>query len=81
MLLEKTLKQKNAVGVLLTELLKTQGIVPGIEVDKGTVMLFCFPGDTVTHGLDDLAQRLSEYKTAGCTFRQMARSRSTCHRG
>lgn len=67
-LFEETLKQKSAAGVPLTELLQTQGIVPGIKVDKGTVMLPCFPGETVTQGLDDLAQRLSEYKKLGARF-------------
>lgn len=67
-LFEETLKQKSAAGAPLTELLKTQGIVPGIKVDKGTVLLPYFPGETVTQGLDGLAQRLSEYKQLGARF-------------
>lgn len=67
-LFEETLKQKSAAGVPLTELLKTQG----------TVLLPCFPGETVTQGLDDLAQRLSEYKQLGARF---AKWRAVIHIG
>ena len=67
-LFEETLKQKSAAGVPLPEVLKAQGIVPGIKVDKGTVLLPEFPGETVTQGLDGLAQRLGEYKQMGARF-------------
>ena len=77
-LFEGTLKQKSAAGVPLPELLKAQGIVPGIKVDKGTVPLSEFPGETVTQGLDGLAQRLSEYKQMGARF---AKWRAVIHIG
>jgi fructose-bisphosphate aldolase, class I len=77
-LFEETLKQKSAAGVPLPELLKAQGIVPGIKVDKGTVLLSEFPGETVTQGLDGLAQRLSEYKQMGARF---AKWRAVIHIG
>ncbi|MEQ6342466.1 MAG: fructose-bisphosphate aldolase class I [Gammaproteobacteria bacterium] len=67
-LFEETLKQKTAAGVPVPQLLTTQGIVPGIKVDKGTVLLPNFPGETVTQGLDGLAQRLSEYKQLVARF-------------
>lgn len=67
-LFEETLKQKSAAGVPLPELLKAQGIVPGIKVDKGTIPLPGFPEEKVTQGLDGLAQRLSEYKQLGARF-------------
>lgn len=67
-LFEETLKQKGSAGVPLPEVLRAQGIVPGIKVDKGTVLLPEFPGETVTQGLDGLAQRLSEYKQLGARF-------------
>ena len=50
-LFEETLKQKSAAGVSIPELLKALGIVPGIKVDKGTVLLPEFPGETLTQGL------------------------------
>lgn len=67
-LFEETLKQKSAEDVPLPQLLTAQGIVPGIKVDKGTVPLPGFPGETVTQGLDRLAQRLSEYRQFGARF-------------
>ena len=65
---EETLKQKSSAGVPLPELLKMQGILPGIKVDMGTVPLPSFPGETVTQGLEGLTQRLSEYKQLGARF-------------
>jgi len=77
-LYEETLKQKTVAGLPLSEILKAQGIVPGIKVDKGTVPLPGFPGETVTQGLDGLAQRLSEYKQLGARF---AKWRAVIHIG
>ena len=77
-LFEETLKQKSAAGVPLPELLKVQGIVPGIKVDMRTVPLPNFPGETVTQGLDGLAQRLGEYKQLGARF---AKWRAVIHIG
>ena len=77
-LFEETLQQKNAAGVPLPEVLKAQGIVPGIKVDKGTVLLPEFPGETLTQGLDGLAQRLAEYKQWGARF---AKWRAVIHIG
>ncbi|MDT8320449.1 MAG: class I fructose-bisphosphate aldolase [Xanthomonadales bacterium] len=77
-LFEETLKQKSGAGVPLPELLKAQGIVPGIKVDKGTVPLSEFPGETVTQGLDGLAQRLGEYQQMGVRF---AKWRAVIHIG
>ena len=77
-LFEETLKQKSAAGVPLPELLKAQGIVPGIKVDKGTVLLPEFPGETATQGMDGLAQRLSEYQQLGARF---AKWRAVIHIG
>ena len=77
-LFEETLKQKSAAGVPLPEVLNAQGIVPGIKVDKGTVLLPEFPGETVTQGLDGLAQRLNEYKQLGARF---AKWRAVIHLG
>lgn len=77
-LFEETLKQKSAAGVPFPELLKAQGIVPGIKVDKGTMSLPGFPGETVTQGLDGLAQRLGEYRQLGVRF---AKWRAVIHIG
>ncbi len=67
-LFEETLHQKNQAGIAFPQLLAAQGIVPGIKVDKGVQALANFPGDTVTHGLNGLAERLADYKVRGARF-------------
>lgn len=67
-LFDETLRQKTASGEPISELLKRQGIVPGIKVDKGAKPLALFPGEKVTEGLDGLRDRLAEYKTLGARF-------------
>jgi fructose-bisphosphate aldolase class I len=42
--------------------------MPGIKVDKGTIALPGFPGETITEGLDGLRDRLAEYRTLGARF-------------
>jgi fructose-bisphosphate aldolase class I len=73
-LYEETLKQKSAAGTPLPQLLKEQGIVPGIKVDKGTVALPRFPGEKLTQGLDGLAERLTEYRSSARASQNGARS-------
>ena len=67
-LFEETLAQQSAARVPLPQVLITQGIVPGIKVDKGTVPLPGFPEEKVTQGLDGLAERLGQYKQLGARF-------------
>ncbi len=67
-LFEETLGQKADDGLLLTEVAKRGGIVPGIKVDKGTIALAAAPGDKVTQGLDGLGERLKTYKSQGARF-------------
>ena len=67
-LFEETLDQKADDGTPLPEILKRQGIVPGIKVDKGKIPLAHAPGDLITQGLDGLAERLRGYKTQGARF-------------
>jgi len=67
-LFEETLTQTSTLdGQTLGQVLSNQGIVPGIKVDKGLVNLND-AGETVTQGLDDLAERLESYKKAGAKF-------------
>ena len=47
---------------------RTQGIIPGIKVDKGTTPLAKSPGELVTDGLDGLRERLVEYRELGARF-------------
>lgn len=65
---EETLGQKSNDGTPLAELAWQQGIVPGIKVDKGKGPLPGAPGDSITYGLDGLAERLVAYKAQGARF-------------
>src|SRR5262249_33301562 len=55
-------------GAPFPEALKTQGILPGIKVDKGLIHLANAGTDQITQGLDGLAERLTEYKSKGACF-------------
>lgn len=67
-LFEETLQQKTSQGIAFPELLKKQGILPGIKVDKGLVILPNTEEEQVTQGLDGLAERLTTYKQQGACF-------------
>lgn len=67
-LFEETLGQKTDDGKLLSVVVANQGIVPGIKVDKGTLLLSNASGDLITQGLDGLAERLASYKDQGARF-------------
>ncbi len=67
-LFEETLEQKDDAGTPLPELAASQGIVPGIKVDKGKEPLSGAPGDFITHGLDGLGDRLEKYIGLGARF-------------
>jgi fructose-bisphosphate aldolase class I len=67
-LFEETLCQATATGEPFPALLARRGIIPGIKVDAGTAQ---FQGDsieTITRGLDDLAERLPGYRRLGARF-------------
>jgi fructose-bisphosphate aldolase class I len=65
---DETIRQKAADGASLVEVLHHQHIQPGIKVDTGAKPLACCPGETVTEGLDGLAERISEYRALGARF-------------
>nr|AHK23669.1 class I fructose-1,6-bisphosphate aldolase [Chromera velia] len=67
-LFEETLYQKTATGESMVELLKAEGVLPGIKVDKGIVPLPLSDGETATQGLDGLGKRCAEYYQAGARF-------------
>ncbi len=48
-----------------SDVLIAKGIIPIIKVDSGTVPHTGFPGEVVTEGLDNLADRLAEYYDMG----------------
>ncbi len=67
-LFEETLDQCDDNGTPVPQLAAAQGIVPGIKVDKGKGPLAGAPGDSITYGLDGLAERLTTYKEKGARF-------------
>ncbi|HTD87314.1 MAG TPA: class I fructose-bisphosphate aldolase [Candidatus Binatia bacterium] len=67
-LYDETLRQKAADGTPLVEVLKKQGIIPGIKVDEGAKAMAGFAGEKVTEGLDGLRERLAEYVKLGARF-------------
>jgi fructose-bisphosphate aldolase class I len=67
-LFDETIRQGTVDGVPFTEVLRAQGIMPGIKVDRGAKSLAGFDGEKVTEGLDGLRDRLAEYDALGAGF-------------
>jgi fructose-bisphosphate aldolase class I len=67
-LYDETLSQSSKDGVPFAEVLKKNGMLPGIKVDTGAKNLAGAPGETVTEGLDGLRERLAEYRKLGAVF-------------
>ena len=67
-LFDETIRQSAKDGTLLRDLIKNQGALPGIKVDKGLQPLEDCPGETVTVGLDGLDERLKEYSSRRVLF-------------
>jgi fructose-bisphosphate aldolase class I len=67
-LFDETIRQAASDGRPLPKILESQGIIPGIKVDKGTTPLAKAPGELVTDGLDGLRARLVEYRELGARF-------------
>ena len=65
---EETLFHKADDGTPFVELLKREGIIPGIKVDKGVKPIMGTDGETVTQGLTDLGARCARYYEAGARF-------------
>ena len=67
-LYDETIRQKAADGTPFAEVLKRQGIVPGIKVDKGAKAMAGFANEKITEGLDGLRARFEEYYQLGARF-------------
>jgi fructose-bisphosphate aldolase class I len=67
-LFDETARQRADDGTPLPDVLRRQGVIPGIKVDRGTVPLAGFPGEVITEGLDGLRARLEEYAAMGLRF-------------
>jgi fructose-bisphosphate aldolase class I len=67
-LFDETIRQNASYTAPFVEVLRRQGIILGIKVDKGAKPLAGFPGEKITEGLDGLRDRLAEYKRLGARF-------------
>ena len=67
-LYDETIRQKAKDGTPMPALIAATGALPGIKVDKGTTSLPFCPGETITEGLDGLADRIKEYVGLGAKF-------------
>lgn len=67
-LFDETLRQTARDGRRLADVLVSQGIIPGIKVDKGAHPLPGHDGEKVTEGLDGLRERVAEYVGLGARF-------------
>jgi fructose-bisphosphate aldolase class I len=67
-LYDETIHQTAADGTPLVKLIEAAGVIPGIKVDLGAKPLPAFPGETITEGLDGLAERLKDYYDLGARF-------------
>ncbi|MGA7805570.1 class I fructose-bisphosphate aldolase [Bradyrhizobium sp.] len=67
-LYDETIWQNAKDGTPLIKLIEQAGAIPGIKVDEGTQELPNCPGETVTVGLDKLAERLKKYYERGARF-------------
>jgi fructose-bisphosphate aldolase, class I len=65
---DETIRQQASNGKQLLEVLRTQGIIPGIKVDTGAKPLAGSQHETITEGLDGLRERLKEYRVLGAKF-------------
>src|ERR1700712_3205733 len=67
-LYDETIWQSAKDGTPLIKLIEQAGAIPGIKVDEGTQALPACPGETITAGLDKLAERLAKYYERGARF-------------
>ena len=67
-LFDETIRQNAQDGTPLVELIKNQGALPGIKVDKGLAPLDSSTEETLTQGLEGLDERCKEYFILGAKF-------------
>lgn len=67
-LFDETIRQCTSDGEKFVDILANKGILSGIKLDKGAKDLALSKGEKVTEGLDNLRNRLVEYKELGASF-------------
>jgi fructose-bisphosphate aldolase class I len=66
-----TAQRSHDDGTPFPKYIRQQGVIPGINVDKGMVPLQGTDNETTTQGLDDLAKRVVEYRQNGFQFAKL----------
>jgi len=66
-LYEETLFQNAEDGTPFVDIMKSLNVIPGIKVDTGVRATF-MDGETITDGLDGLAERAQKYYAQGARF-------------
>lgn len=67
-LFDETIRQMTLDGELFRDLLKRKDILIGIKVDKGLENISSESKETITKGLEDLRDRLLDYKQMNAVF-------------
>jgi len=67
-LFDETIRQKTTSGKKFPDYLNEIGIITGIKVDTGAKPFSCHRNEKITEGLDNLPQRMEEYKLLGAKF-------------
>ena len=67
-LYDETIRQSALDGTPFSKLLESQGVIPGIKVDKGAKELAHARGEMIIEGLDGLREHLTEYVSLGARF-------------
>jgi len=67
-LFDETIRQKSSKGISVPDLIKNNGSIPGIKVDKGAKILAGSDNEKITEGLDGLRDRMKEYYQLGARF-------------
>ena len=65
---DETARQSTKDGKRFCEVLKDNGILPGIKVDTGVMLIQGTKDESATMGLDGLGKRCAEYYEMGCRF-------------
>lgn len=67
-LFDETIRQSKKDGTSFVSILQSKDVDVGIKVDFGTVDFLGHSGEKITQGIDELGERLKEYKKLGATF-------------
>lgn len=67
-LYDETVRQQLSDGTPFVHAIEHAGIIPGIKVDMGAKDMAGFPEEKLTSGLDNLRERLQEYRDLGLRF-------------